>query len=47
MYPPGHPSRLSRAAEARTFTAIARRLTALVLLGAELDASYLTDADPA
>ena len=33
--------------EARTFTAIARRLTALVLLGPELDANYLKAADPA
>ena len=35
------------AGEARTFTAIARRLTALVLLGPELDANYLKAADPA
>lgn len=35
------------AGEARTFTAIARRLSALVLLGPELDANYLKAADPA
>lgn len=35
------------AGEPRTFTAIARRLTALVLLGRELDANYLKAADPA
>ena len=33
--------------EARAFTAIARRLTALVLLGSQLDANYLKAADPA
>lgn len=35
------------AAEARIFTAITRRLCALILLGPELDANYLKAADPA
>jgi hypothetical protein len=34
-------------AEARTFTAITRRLCALILLGPDLDANYLKAADPA
>ena len=33
-------------AEARAFTTIARRLTALVLLGPKLDANYLRITDP-
>ena len=33
--------------EARTLTTITRRLTALVLLGPELDANHLKAADPA
>jgi hypothetical protein len=33
--------------EARAFTAIARRITALVLLGPQLDANYLKAADHA
>ena len=32
--------------EARTFTTIARRLTALVLLGPKLDTNYLRVTDP-
>jgi hypothetical protein len=34
-------------AEARIFTAITRRLCALILLGPDLDANYLKAADPA
>ncbi len=33
-------------AEARTFTTIARRLTALVRLGPKLDTNYLRVTDP-
>lgn len=40
-------SRDLTANEARAFTAIARRLTMLVLLGPQLDANYLKAAGPA